>query len=170
MTSAGSSNNATSGISITSWNQAKRAAVGIYKGREITVYCDCAYTSGGSGGMSGTIHHDSCGYSGPDVHSARADRMEWEHVVPASTLRGDHPVWQADGRSACERDIDCGAALFDLHNLAPSVGQVNAIRSNKPFQILGESIHSFGDCPIKTTRDEFEPPDCLKGDVARIHV
>ncbi len=58
--------------------------------------------------------------------------------------------------------------LFDLHNLAPSIGQVNALRLNDRYSDLPDSTSNFGGCPIEDAKGSFEPPDCKKGDVARV--
>ncbi len=59
--------------------------------------------------------------------------------------------------------------LFDLHNLAPSVGQVNALRSNDRYKDdLPKSAAIFGQCKARDVKGGFGPPDCLKGDVARV--
>ncbi len=73
------------------------------------------------------------------------------------------------GREKCERDDPrAQAMMFDLHNLAPSIGQVNALRSNDRYADLPAGPSNFGQCTIQDTGNAFEPPDCLKGDVARI--
>lgn len=77
--------------------------------------------------------------------------------------------WVGGGRDECEKsDPRAQAMLFDLHNLAPSVGQVNALRSNDRYTDLPNSTSDFGNCPIEDATNAFEPPDCLKGDTARI--
>ena len=58
--------------------------------------------------------------------------------------------------------------MFDLHNLAPSIGQVNALRSNDRYADLPAGTSNFGQCTIQDTSSAFEPQDCLMGDVARI--
>ena len=58
--------------------------------------------------------------------------------------------------------------MFDLHNLAPAIGQVNRLRSNDgPIEIPGDPSE-FGSCQIQDGRGEFEPPDCLMGTLARL--
>ena len=72
-------------------------------------------------------------------------------------------------RAKCEdEDPRAQAMIFDLHNLAPSVGQVNALRDNDRYSELPDEEREFGDCTAKDIKDAFEPPDCLKGDVARV--
>ena len=72
-------------------------------------------------------------------------------------------------REKCERDDPrAQAMIFDLHNIAPSIGQVNALRSNDRYAELPDDTSDFGACPIEDKKGAFEPPDCLKGDVARV--
>lgn len=57
-------------------------------------------------------------------------------------------------------------ARFDLHNIVPADRTVNTSRGNKYFD-SGGSIHS--EClECRTDSDSWEPPDVVKGDVARI--
>ena len=70
--------------------------------------------------------------------------------------------------------------IFDLHNLAPSIGQVNAYRLHDRYGIVGDNpeedgvLEEWPGCDArhlrtKKTKDHrFEPPDCVKGDVARV--
>ena len=77
--------------------------------------------------------------------------------------------WVLGNREKCEReDPRAQGMLFDLHNLAPSVGQVNALRSNDRYAELPGQPNTFGACAAKDISGTFEPPNCLKGDVARV--
>ncbi len=154
------------------WRRAKNTADDIiYDGKDRTFYCGCVYTSNATNNGSGTVDHAVCGYEVPDTHSARAGRVEWEHIVPASLMPArQFDCWQLGNRDKCEReDPRAQGMLFDLHNLAPSVGQVNALRSNDRYEDeLPESAAIFGECEAKDVKGGFEPSDCLKGDVARV--
>ncbi len=96
--------------------------------------------------------------------------MEWEHAVPASLMPArQFDCWVLGSREDCERDDPrAQAMMFDLHNLAPSVGQVNALRGNDRYADLPDNPGQFGACPAVDTQGEFEPSDCLKGNVARV--
>lgn len=145
----------------------------IYDGRATTFYCGCQFRSDedsdGSGDITST---DTCGYEGPDAHDHRANRVEWEHIVPASLMPArELECWDGEGgsRDRCEdEDPRAQAMIFDLYNLAPSIGQVNALRSNDRYGDLPDDASDFGDCPIEDAGNHFEPTDCLKGDVARV--
>jgi deoxyribonuclease-1 len=58
--------------------------------------------------------------------------------------------------------------IYDLHNLAPSIGQVNQYRSNDRYADLPDDTSDFGACQIEDASDRFEPPACRRGDVARV--
>ncbi|MBL0886246.1 endonuclease [Myceligenerans indicum] len=54
----------------------------------------------------------------------------------------------------------------DLHHLRPTDVQVNSTRSNKDFDEGGSSVSGCSGC--YTDSNSFEPPDRVKGDVARM--
>ncbi len=147
------------------WRRAKNTDDDvIYSGKDRTFYCGCVYTSHGDNDGSGSVDYAACGYIPPTSYIARATRVEWEHVVPASLMPArQFDCWVLDGRENCEReDPRAQGMLFDLHNLAPSVGQVNALRSNDRYAELPDNPTQFGTCPAVDTSGAFEPPDCLK--------
>jgi len=45
---------------------------------------------------------------------------------------------------------------------------VNRLGSNDGYIEISGDPSEFGSCQIQDGRGEFEPPDCLKGDLARI--
>ena len=153
------------------WRRAKNVADDIiYSNLNSTLYCGCVYTSDNDGDGSGRVDHERCGYKIPGSHAKRANRVEWEHIVPASLMpaRG-FDCWVLGNRRECERkDPKAQAMLFDLHNLAPAIGQVNALRSTDRYTEIPGEPSNFGSCQIQDERGEFEPPDCLKGDLARV--
>ena len=69
------------------WRRAKNTADDIiYAGKDRTLYCGCVYTSDGDNDGSGSVDHQACGYVSPQSHASRANRVEWEHIVPASLM------------------------------------------------------------------------------------
>ena len=153
------------------WRRTKNTADDIiYAGKDRSFYCGCVYTSDGDDDGSGSVNHEDCGYVPPQTHKARAERVEWEHIVPASLMPArQFDCWIFGNREKCEReDPRAQAMIFDLHNLAPAIGQVNALRGNDRYAELPEVSSNFGACPAKDVQNAFEPPDCLKGDVARV--
>ena len=70
---------------------------------------------------------NSCGYR---VRSqlTRAERIEWEYIVPAWVFGHQRQCWQNGGRKTVSVRTPVFRAMeADLHNLAPSVGEVNGI-------------------------------------------
>ena len=160
-----------------SWGTTKKwARDTVYTGLDTTFYCDCTYTPRGRSG--GDVDESSCGYDGSnESHSARADVLEWEHVVPASLMpartfacwNDGLPECNKAGRACCEKhDLTARAMIFDLHNLVPSVGQVNALRSNKRYGMIDSEDLLLGSCDFEWTSDLAEPVEIKRRDVARI--
>ena len=142
------------------WKDAKNTADDvIYEGKDRTFYCGCVYTSHGDTDGSGNVDHDACGYEKPEKHIARADRIEWEHVVPASLMPAQQfDCWQLGGRDKCEdEDPRAQAMIFDLHNLAPSVGQVNALRDNDRYAYLSDVLRRMTDGHPVNRLDDLLP-------------
>lgn len=140
-----------------------------------TFYCGCRWTWRGRSG--GVIDHASCGYR-VRANAERAARMEWEHVVPASNFGQSRPCWKAGGRERCQKtDAEFARMEADLHNLTPAVGEVNEDRGNFRFAELGApdrrvAKESYGRCAIRidAASRSVEPPDAVKGQVARIYL
>ncbi len=131
------------------------------------LYCGCKWEWAGKSG--GTIDPASCGYE-TRAQQNRADRIEWEHIVPAWVIGHQRQCWQNGGRKNCVADDPVFRAMeADLFNLYPSVGEVNGDRSNFQFGIVTGIALQYGACP---TRVDFkgrtaEPRDDVKGLVAR---
>lgn len=64
------------------------------------------------------------------------------------------------GRACAEKvNADYRRMQADMYNLYPAIGSVNAVRSNKNFQMLGPDVPSaFGSCPMKISGNKVEPP------------
>ena len=153
------------------WRDAKNDADDlVYRDHHRSFYCGCVTTSDDDGDGSGSVSLDECGYRGPKKYSGSAERIDWEHIVPASLMPARlFDCWRNGDRNHCERvDALAKAMLFDLHNLAPAIGQVNRLRLNDRYADLPKKTSDFGSCEIEDMRGFFEPPDCHKGDVARV--
>ena len=75
---------------ITSFSKSEKLLLKLYKDNPVTLYCGCSF-KGKKPNLS------SCGYI-PKKNKKRANRIEWEHVVPAhafgksfSECRDGHP-------------------------------------------------------------------------------
>ncbi|QJD57511.1 deoxyribonuclease I [Pseudomonas sp. gcc21] len=134
-----------------------------------TFYCGCKWEWTGRSG--GRVDLDSCGYS-IRAQDTRAIRIEWEHIVPASLFGQQRQCWQQGGRSNCKRsDPVFNVMEADLHNLAPSIGETNADRSNYRFGMLPDAPYQHGACDFKVDFPQrvVQPRDEIKGQIARTY-
>lgn len=141
-----------------------------------TFYCGCSYSSGRK------VDFRSCGYI-PRKNKKRAERVEAEHVVPASLFGRTFSSW-TEGNSACVsgkgvkyRGRKCAGKASDeyrymesdLYNLHPAVGEVNGDRSDNEFgEIPGEDRH-YGTCDVEIKDGIIEPRPSIRGDIARTY-
>ena len=134
-----------------------------------TFYCGCTWAWTGRSG--GRVDLDSCGYK-VRSQEARAQRIEWEHIVPASNLGRLRQCWQQGGRKNCNAtDPVFNVMEADLHNLTPSVGEINADRSNYNFGMLPGAKRQHGACNFRVSFSDrvAEPRDAVKGMIARVY-
>lgn len=114
----------------------------------------------------------SCGYQARK-NPARAQRIEWEHVVPAWTFGHQLQCWQQGGRANCrDNNAEFRQMEADLHNLVPAIGELNGDRSNLPYGIVNGESRAYGqkvNMEIDFKTRTAEPPDSVYGDVARIN-
>lgn len=134
-----------------------------------TLYCGCKWRWVGKSG--GRIDWGSCGYQPRNEKSISfAQRLEWEHIDPASNFGRARQCWQNGGRDNCKKtDPVFNVMEADMFNLAPSIGEVNQDRKNFKYGQLPFSATQYGACPFKV---DFkgrlaEPRDEVKGIVAR---
>lgn len=140
-----------------------------------TLYCDCPFDA------DRRLDLGACGYVSPGG-GERSRRIEVDHVVPASWLGQGRPCWHKkicrDGRGKAFKGRKCCLAIDpafksayqDLHNLRPTIGEVNERRSNYRFGLIDGERRAFGRCDVeidKNTRS-VEPRPEIRGDVARI--
>ena len=113
----------------------------------------------------------SCGFR-PRKNANRASRIEWEHVVPAWAIGHQRQCWQQGGRRNCTRvDPLFAMAEADMHNLVPTIGEINGDRSNYRFGELGQGEAQYGAVQFRVDFKQraVEPPAGRKGDIARIY-
>ena len=152
----------------------------VYKDHRKTIYCNCDYEAAGKSG--GVIDASECGYTAR-ANLSRGKRVEWEHIVPAYYFGHSRACWKDGdprcvkkgkpyrGRACCSKvDKFFSAVEADLHNLAPSVGELNGDRSNLPYGIINEDMHQYGKCEFKVTKTLVEPRKSIRGDVARVWI
>ena len=127
----------------------------------------------------------SCGLqnSFPRKQMKRATRVEVEHVIPSSWFYKKNGNWRQcviDAKRAGKKkrkycrdnDKQFRKAHNDLINLRPTVGQINANRSNKAFaeRLSGKKQSTFrGNGKLMQISSRVVvPDDSIKGDIARI--
>lgn len=147
------------------FREAKKIAWTIYAERPVDFYCGCAF-------KGNRVDLDSCGYI-PRKQPKRAERVEWEHIVPAWVIGHQRQCWQQGGRKQCtSKDPAFSKAEADLHNLVPVVGEVNGDRSNYGFGMLSEKPSQYGACPfvVNFKQRTAMPPEYSRGAIARTYL
>lgn len=150
------------------FDSAKRLARKIYPSQSQTWYCGCSFRWQGD---KAHIDLASCGYK-VRKNVQRAQRLEWEHVVPAQQFGHQRSCWKQGGRDLCsKKDSYFKQMEGDLYNLRPSIGEVNGDRAHYRFAELGQATGQYGACPVQIDprRELVEPRDSIKGDTARIY-
>ncbi len=143
--------------------EAKKVAWTLYAGSP-EFYCGCRFEGN-------RVDLKSCGYV-PRKNAQRAARIEWEHIVPAWVIGHQRQCWQRGGRANCSKhDSTYRVAEADLHNLVPSIGEVNGDRSNYSFAWLPQAPTQYGACPMVVdfkTRKAM-PRQQVRGMIARTY-
>lgn len=159
----------------------KRAFDVIYQDRRTTVYCDCSFDA------NKAIDASSCGYVPRNPTTAagnpnqRAQRMEWEHVVPASRFGRMRTCWQdknsipecsgLDSRKCCRKvDQEFKEMEADLMNLRPAVGELNADRSDNPYGLIEGEPRQYGACDFEVQGGVAEPDESDRGEIGRTYL
>lgn len=166
-----------SSMPISSFGTARKIARDeIYKGHQTSLYCGCAFVHSGTSG--GEIDNIACGYE-PRKNEARGKQMEWEHIVPAWFFGHNRSCWEhahsrcetstgrkyAGRRCCAEVDKEIKRIEADLHNLAPSEGEMNGDRYNLPYGEVSGEPREYGACDFEIDRAArvAEPADAVRG-------
>ena len=152
-----------------SFSAAKRVAVDIYDQHPVSFYCGCDIHREGKKLIPDL---ESCGYE-VRKQEVRANRIEWEHVVPAWAFGHQLQCWQDGGRSNCTRNNSVFKTMeADLHNLVPAIGEVNGDRSNYRFGFLPDHPDMYGECDFKVDFKArvAQPPVEQRGAIARTYM
>ncbi len=114
----------------------------------------------------------------------RVQKVEWEHVVPAEHFGRYFLSWR-EGDNLCKnmqnkpfRGRKCAEKVSakyrymqaDMYNIFPSIGAVNASRSNYNFALLPHVLSNFGLCLMKVEGRKVEPPEKSRGKIARAYM
>jgi deoxyribonuclease I len=102
----------------------------------------------------------------------RSKRVEWDHVMPVERFARDLLCWKSGGRKACKNDISFNEMKADMHNLVPSIGEINNDKSNYKFADKTAKKRLYGNCEfeIDSKSKEIYVKDNSKGDIARIYL
>lgn len=150
------------------FDAAKRIAQKIYSDEPTDFYCNCPIRWVGG---KGQLDLRSCGYQ-VRKNGPRAQRVEWEHVVPAQQFGSGRACWQQGGREQCgDQDQTYRRMEADLFNLRPALGEVNGDRAHFRFAELPDTPPQHGACPVRIDfkRQLAQPRPEVRGDIARIY-
>ena len=137
----------------------------IYPDHRTTFYAGCKFDA------RKHIDWQSCGYS-PRKRAKRGKRVEWEHVVPAWEFGHQMQCWQHGGRKNCVKTSEKFREMEgDMHNLRPSIGELNADRSNYRYGMLPGELRRYGsvDFEVDFKARVAEPRPEVRGDIARTY-
>ncbi|GLR08263.1 deoxyribonuclease I [Mixta theicola] len=159
-------------LSVTSYHQnnfqqAKKISAEINADAPGSFYCGCKINWQGKKGVPDLA---SCGYQ-VRKNANRANRIEWEHVVPAWQFGHQRQCWQDGGRKNCSKDKGYRQIESDLHNLQPAIGEVNGDRGNFMYSQWNGSEQQYGQCAMKIDfkNKQAEPPARARGMIARTY-
>ncbi|MGL4473622.1 MAG: endonuclease [Shewanella sp.] len=152
------------------FSQAKKIAQQLYKelGPVQSFYCDCDIDTATKKWQPS---FSACGYQ-VRKQEVRANRIEWEHIVPAWDFGHQRQCWQTGGRSQCHSDSEFVKMEADLHNLVPAIGEVNGDRSNYRFSDWNAKPKQYGQCQmvVDFSAKKAQPPKASRGAIARTYL
>lgn len=152
-----------------SFSKAKRLLAGLYQNeQQLSFYCGCDYQHQGKKLIPDL---NSCGYQ-VRKQQKRANRIEWEHIVPAWHFGHQMQCWQDGGRKACKKNPTFKQMEGDMHNLVPAIGEVNGDRSNYSFSEWNGIATQYGQCEmlIDFKQRKVQPPQQSRGPIARAYL
>lgn len=155
-----------------SFRENSKILLKIYQGDLASdLYCGCKFSGKES------IDFSTCDFEPRDNPKrksyARAERIEWEHMVTAHNMGKFRQCWQNGGRKNCvETDPEFQIMEGDLHNLYPSIGEINGDRSNYMFsQWTNNPVPMYGTCQtiVDFKGKKAQPRPEARGIIARAH-
>jgi Endonuclease I len=158
-----------------SFAQAKKMLGQVYADHRITFYCGATYD------VQGNVTLPD-GFTTPK-HEKRADKIEWEHSLPAENFGQTFAEWRegspecVDNKGKAFKGRKCAEKVnpeyrmmqADMYNLYPAIGAVNAMRSNFNYAMLAGEPSTFGSCDMKISGNKAEPPARARGQIARTY-
>ncbi|MBQ8707600.1 MAG: endonuclease [Succinivibrionaceae bacterium] len=125
-------------------------------GARQSLYCRCPMEFRKQRPVSADLK--ACGYQIREDQE-RANRIEWEHIVPAYRLGGKMECWKNGGREMCRRNLNFAEMEGDMHNIFPVIGEVNKDRRHYDFEIWMDDARS----PVQTPQaDDDQSSTVLK--------
>jgi len=157
--------------------EATTLATEIHASKRVSFYCGCSFTD------DFRVLPRSCGYK-TRADENRSRIVQWTHVVPPRVFGAGRACWTTE---ACTREdgskyggIECcraqdpafAAIENDVNNLVPAIGEVAEDRSDYPFgEVAGEPrLYGACDLEVDAAAGVVEPPDRVRGDIARVHL
>lgn len=159
-----------------SFSNSKKILKKIYSENQRTFYCDIPYVYLGK---KAVIQNDGSytprkPLTKKGKPNPRTQRIEWEHIVPAENFGRHLPCWKRGGRKACKKDPLFVKMEADMHNLVPSIGELNGDRSNFRYAQAGGEITftQYGKCRfyVDFKNKRAYPRDEIRGDIARAYL
>ncbi len=161
------------------FREAKKEMVEIFHAlnNPTTLYCGCPIIFTKNHGYRPDIKN--CDYK-IAYDEERGQRIEAEHIVPVWEFAHSMHCWKntykGNGRNNCEHtDEYFNEIEADLHNLYPSVGEVNKDRASYAF--VNELKHKdnpngYGKCQMYYNKRHYlsQPTERSKGIVARAYL
>lgn len=159
---------------VQNFSNAKKQLLKIYntlesQGPIATIYCNCPLQVKNLKYYQ--LDLQGCGYEVRKQYK-RAHRVEIEHVMPAYDFGRYLQCWQQGGRKNCKKDPRFNMMEGDLHNLYPSVGEINGDRSNFRFTDGNIKPYQYGQCPmvVDFKNRQVQPGNFSKGKIARAYL
>lgn len=160
---------------IASFEKAKTLLLDVYKDHFQTLYSGCAFDH------QKKILNEQCAFHSPQP---RAQRIEWEHVVPAWALGHHYAQWYKGHKSCrkqdgkpyrgrrCVHKIQRSFRYMeaDLYNLVPEIGEVNYLRGKLALGEVQQTRRFITSIDFKLGEQTFQPKADVQGDVARIYL
>lgn len=146
-------------------------------------YCNCRIIFSKS--QNRLIPDPDCGYQKKSQNTELM--INWEHIMPAYRFGKNRECWKKricmeekkekivhfKGRKCCGKIDDCFIIMEgDLHNLVPTIYELNRDRKNYFFGEIPGEKREYGKCnfEIDHNKNIAEPPEEIRGDIARIYL
>ena len=150
----------------------------VYYDHRFTFYCENPYEIKIVNGKEKALIIQDSKYYSPrkpftksGKENIRTKRVEFEHIMPAENFGRHLSCWKEGGRKACKNDPIFKKMEADMHNLVPSIGEVNSDRSNFRYGADIPKVGQYGQCRFEVdfkAKRAYTKED-VRGDIARIY-